>query len=199
MAEEKEKKMKELKVRIFRMLLGQISIENFEQWLYTNTYVLDNLNNDPFIFNLVDKDYSYKFIKDEVVLICRSEFNFDDEFAVYFAQQMCIDLKVNFSDKNISYWLRKAYTQYGFDSKYKLMHRFYLFDDEWEMAEYSYGIAIEVRSSLLKFISNVIVAMEDKTTQEKIELLKKGIDEEGLLNKDTDFSTSNKKWFEFWK
>jgi hypothetical protein len=163
-----------VKNKLFDLLARNISLESFEQWLYTDIDVLNNVDSDEFILELINRDFKDKHILQDLEKLCFDTYN-KEEYLVYAVESVCKKIK---EDRVCETMVESALfldKYYNWDDDYQIIYAFYGIACNFDLVEigcYSRGQII----AELKVLSiEILDKFRGTNLNQKIDILKTGL------------------------
>ncbi len=192
--------MEHLKIRIFKTIEDEIKLQEFEQWLYKQSDLLEHMDED-FILELFDFNYNQKGAIRE----------FKRKFIKYFDQEEFTNWKILSNLKTLrdgcqeperilSDFVDLSYRNYPFLSS--LAHNQYKLEDYEYFGGSRDGLLKDIQTEadeLLNEIEEWSISVSDaglkyfEPKTKKINMPKYSVCE------NTSMTSATKKWWEFWK
>ncbi|MBL0682913.1 hypothetical protein [Aquimarina mytili] len=202
--------MKELELNISKVLIGLITIDEFESIIYQEYYVEQMKSND-FISNIITINYKNKKWKKELEELIY-ELWVDNKYLTYVLYKYCHIIIENTDSETVFHTMDKiAELCIKYDYEYDTLMQFYGFADELGFILSGYGsrsaekLILDIKT-YARLYSNTYNINQDVQVLLNLE---EGLDKkvnrvEKLRDKKTpsDFlekSKNNRKWFQFWK
>lgn len=208
--------MDKVKSMIVRLLSQDLSMKDFETWLYNDEYINNRILDDEDILELLFINLKSKNAKSELEKYLYGKFGEE----IYIIEQVKVNCEVLLNSKinqnDVYSFLSNIGRLYDWDKDYKLISQVYWFDDEWNLAMDGYSDKYRLKKEILAFAEGVLKRLSKADENGAIEVLNEGV-EVKLTNEITPtlnetISSSNiyvvesdtrkkryRKWFEFWK
>ena len=206
--------MLKLKNKLFDVLARNISIENFEQWLYNDVDILNVVDSNDFVLELVNRNYSNKHIFVDLEKLCFDEYS-KEEYLVYAVESTCSKIIQETDVKNVIKYVLFLDNYYNWDDDYQIIYAFYGLACDFDLVELGHMTVKEFRSGLKNLASEILDNFKNSSLEEKINILKNGMSTELVSKEITKVSEpivekekftiqhqvqkKKRKWFEFWK
>jgi len=198
--------MRTLENKLFDLASERISMSEFEHWLNSDVDILNAIDEDEFVLevcttNLNEGHSIYalnRLIEDRVSR---------ELFLANMILRACQNI-LDFEDKNFAYrMVSLVQEQFDWGEDFALMNNFYQAYYDIDFAKDGYSSDTEVLRSIFILASEVVENMEGKEEEEKIAVLRKGVEIkfENQVESSSRFSDDDKKidqkkrWFQFWK
>ncbi len=151
--------MKTLQLKIYNTLLGKQSIQAFEEWLYNQEAILNQLEDDPFLYTIVSMNYQLKnslsLLEKEAVKEYGIEFK-----TILSVEKSCLKIVKVTNLEACSRILNELVWSYSYESKYVLFWKLYVFCNNIDSLFVGFGSCEE--SELLIKIKNFVQKTLDK-------------------------------------
>lgn len=198
---------------LFKVMSQTLSIKEFGEWLYHDSYVKSQLLENEMIFELLNIDLSSKHAFYELEKFCFSRFN-KDECLVQVIKHNCEIYLERQNDEAATIFFKNNCYFHDWNDDYKLLHEIDYLAGDWELVNEGFIDKQFVKTELFNFVQMFLVNINGMNTNESISYLNHGLQKpievaEETSNDSTNESyrgpateinnNSNKKWFEFWK
>lgn len=194
--------MKRLKVEIFRVLSGVTNIQEFEPWLYTDKEVLKLIENDSFVFEIVNLNYNNKDALHELQKLVFDVFDYE-EFLVFMLEVNCSKLLYEEELEKIFQLVLRIGSYYdNEENPYSLIEGFYFYKYEIDCIRDGIDDSKWFENDVKNYVRFILGEMRDRSPDMKIRFLKKANYHRHV--KEVEIQTEinkpkNKKWYQFWK
>lgn len=195
--------MEFLKEKLFDVLANSITIEEFENWLYSNEEVNASLNDNEMLFEIISINYKSKHAFHELKKYCHVYFDYD-EYLVSLVESSC--RKLVRAQTSVEVWpvIMHLGSYMDWEKDYGLINQFYYFQDDLSLVEEGYYKEKDVIKHLNQMAQVVLKELENLALDAKIEKLKTGIiidlgKDEHKENTPVGLEKDSKKWYQFWK
>lgn len=198
--------MKELELNISKVLIGSITVEEFESIIYQEYYV-EKMESNDFITSVITINYRDESWKNDLEKLIYNLWS-DSKYLTYLVRKYCVQIIAS-KDKekvfSIVNDLARLNTEYGYE--YGTLVQFYLFDDEVDLITIGYNTRNKKELLLeIKAYSKSYIAAYDSNVDCNILLDLKEIKPKTIGQNET-FTVSNsvlkseenKKRYQFWK
>ncbi len=203
--------MKTLKIQLFDVLSGEQSVEEFEQYVYTDATLMEAMDEDEFVFDLVSMSYKQKDVLQEIEKLTFDRYDYE-EYLIYLLEVNCAKILLSVDLIELGNIVAKLCEEYDWDSEYEIFSGFYYWDDEMYLVEEGHFTERELIQDLHSLSDNVLIMLKGQSLEDKKILLKKPLtrpmNTESETTSDSMVSVPNinpevikpgKRWFEFWK
>ena len=167
--------MLKLKSKLFDLLARNISIEDFEQWLYNDKEILSKVDSDDFVLELIDRDYKSKHIIADLEKICFDNFS-KGEFLIFTIENACNLLSEEKNYNVIFNELNQIVTHYYFDEDYGLLFNFYCLHSETDCGYFNSQERKIFVDKINKYTTKIMLKFQGKSFDEKMCFIKNGIE-----------------------
>jgi hypothetical protein len=159
--------MLKLKNKLFDLIARNISIEDFEQWLYNDDEILNKVVSDDFVLELINRDYGNKHVFTDLEKLCFQKYS-KDEFLVYVIESVCKILSDE-KDYNIIFsLLNELVRHYDFSDDYELLFNFYCLHCETDCGPFGSLERMKFIKKVNDYSLKVLLKLIDKSYQEKL-------------------------------
>lgn len=193
--------MEKVKLKIFQYLSGLISIDEFAAWLYQDTFVSNNID-DELIFELVNINLKSKFAHHEIKKIREKYFN-GKEFILFNIIGNLESIVSDDSDNNIEKSLKNMECYYNEWYEFGLMSQVYSLSINWDLGIDNVFDKEQVRFGIITESKLIFEKLSNASYDEQIVLLENGyytnVIGETNISRVRNKLSKTKKWFEFWK
>ncbi|MBU2926620.1 hypothetical protein [Winogradskyella psychrotolerans] len=176
--------MEVLKLKIFDVLVNNITIEEFENWLYNSKLLEEKLKEDSLIFEIVNINYrldnSMKMLKN----IAYNIFD-EDDFLVMKIEENCKKIVNTDDPKSIEKYVLNIVQDYNFDSESNVYWEFYNLHyslDGYDYMNYSKGSIDKLNTKTIEYAKSVLnILNKCKNIEEKKQVRIMKIDSEKVI------------------
>lgn len=202
--------MKELELNISKVLIGSITIDEFESIIYQEYYV-EQIESNDFISNIITINYKNKNWKKELEELTYDLWG-DSKYLTYVLYKHCRIIIENTDSETVVHTMEKIEELcIKYDYEYDTLMQFYRFSDELGSILSGYGsrsaenLIFDIKT-YARLYSNtynanwdvrVLLNLEKDSDKivNRVEKLKDKKAPSDFLKK----SKNNRKWFQFWK
>ena len=176
--------METLKLKIFDVLVNNITIEEFENWLYNSKLLEEKLKENSLIFEVVNINYrldnSMKMLKN----IASNIFE-EDDFLVMKIEENCKKIVNTDDPKNIEKYVLNIVQDYNFDLESNVYWEFYSLYysfDGYDYINYTKRSLDKLNSKTIDYAKTVLYNLRNcKNLEEKKQVLIMKIDSKEVL------------------
>ncbi len=187
--------MQQLKNKLFGVLAGDIRISDFEQWLYTNTTLLNSIDEDPFVFNIYNLNYKSDTILHTIDNICK-KMEGEEGYIISIVERECRKILKTENEEIILKSMYKLIKFYTFNYERELLSAFYYLNDDIALYKEGYVLKFDLVEEAQEVACEILNKLKHTSLEEKKELLMKGIPKRQMPENSL---ASKKQWYQFWK
>lgn len=196
--------MERIKENLFRLLAGKLSLEAFEQWLYTDEYVTNHILDNDAVLDLLSINFKEKDVMHDLEKYCEKWFD-QDELITYAVYESCKTIVSQRDLKTIEKELATILNWHLWEEDRPLLERFYWLQMDLEEAIEGWGryTKSEIQTFIIRFAEEVL--RKRPRLDDTCELEEVHVDLIGSTNKTEEYSSrvksqvNVKKWYLFWK
>lgn len=185
-------KMDLIKDKIFKVVSRVISVQDFEQWVYTNSEITNNLENDDFFFELVSLNYRGKHALYDLEKTCFKNYDYE-EYLINMIEMNCQVLILEEKIDELWKIVLRISSHQDWDKNYKLIYSFYGLEDEISLAKQGFINKKEIINYTHELAQTILSKFEKLSLEGKKDVLINGELEVPKV------AQNSKKWYHFWK
>ncbi len=215
--------MKVLQEQLYRCLAGELSISQFETWLYAQDDLMAEVVRPGFMLDLVSLDYRKRSIQEDLRSLVVNRFG-NEDYLLGMTYWLCKALMNSMSVSQVISSIDRMKSVFKYDLEYGLYRQFYYYDDVFDLSLYSRAIDVKENIIEIKRLASSVIRITDHSKlEQKIQMLEEGIEFEGedLGSKvevdwerfdfgdytsstkkqpfsESEVSIKRKKWYVFW-
>lgn len=198
-----------LKEKIFSVLLNEIEIIDFENWLYSQEKIINSIENDKFIYDLITINYkeenAYQLLKNKVF----EKFKYE-EYIILVVGINCNKILLQDNWDSVYNLFYEIFDFFDYDKEYGLMWSFYSINSRMDLVEFGYETKTSIYKEIKELSQKVVNQLKElNTADDRVSFLENGFDnfqieeskkEKFVIKKSIvkNFMVE-KKWYEFWK
>ncbi|WP_299098310.1 hypothetical protein [uncultured Winogradskyella sp.] len=129
--------METLKLKIFEVLVNNITIEEFETWLYNSEEIISKIRTNKFIFKVITINYKSKKWRIQLEELTFSKFDKDD-LIVLIIEKECNNIIHSEDYDEIYKSLSKIMMHFEYESDSKTMWDFFSLWDQFDLIKLQY-------------------------------------------------------------
>ena len=171
--------METLKLKIFEILVNDITIEEFETWLYKSDLLNENLKENSLIFEVITINYRKETALKELKYIASTLFN-EEHLVVMKIEVNCRKIVKSNTPKNLEKYVFNIIEDFNFEidsTIYEEFYSLYFLFDEYEYINYTKGSLIEINSRTITYSKTVLENLKKcNSLEEKKQVLLTKID-----------------------
>lgn len=171
-----DKILDELKERIFSILLKQIDIIDFENWLYSQNEIIDFIESDKFVYDLITINYkeenAYQLLKSKAF----EKFKYQ-EYIILVIGINCNKILLQNNWDDVYKLFYEIYGFFDYDQEYGLMWRFYSINSRMDLIEIGYETETSIYKEIKELSQRIINQLKDlSTANERVKFLENGFE-----------------------
>ncbi|WP_397364061.1 hypothetical protein [Olleya sp. R77988] len=116
--------MEALKLKIFDVLTGKITVSEFENWLYNCEEFISLINSNSFYFNVISINYKDEKWKKQLDNLVKEKYN-ENFKLVYKIERSCLEIIESNEPKKVYEILTKLTLNFDYDTDYYALWDFY--------------------------------------------------------------------------
>ncbi len=151
--------MENLKFNIYNTLIEKITIQAFEQWLYNEGEIMNNLESNMFIYEVITNNYQSKNCLENLKNIALKKYG-DDFETIFVIEKSCMKI---IQTKNIEAYyeiLKKVMMYFNYEQEYKILWQFYDCYNHVELIYDFYWSEEDLRSEIQLLAKTTLVKLE---------------------------------------
>ena len=163
-----------VKNKLFDLLARNISLESFEQWLYTDIDVLNKVDSDDFVFELINRDFKDKHILQDLEKLGFTKYN-KEEYLVYAVESVCKRILENRTCDNMVETALFLDKYYNWNDDYQIIYAFYGIACNFDLVEIGYYSRGQIMAELKVLSIEILDKFSDASLNKRIDILKTGL------------------------
>lgn len=129
--------METLKLKIFEVLVNDISIKEFETWLYNSEEIISKIRTNNFIYKIITINYKSEKWRIQLEELTFSKFD-KDELIVLIIEKECNRIIHTENYDEIYSSLSKIMMHFDYETEIKTMWNFFSLWDQFDLIELQY-------------------------------------------------------------
>lgn len=193
--------MEQLKYKLFKVLSRTLSLEEFESWLYSDTYINDQILKNDLVLELVSMNFRSRQIMTDLDSFCFVHFD-KEEILAAIVELNCEKYLQENSENSAENMINNICLYYNWDDDYSLISQFYWHREDWDLALEGCYSKNDIKNELDELVQKVIDQMSNTDIEGKKNILHEGIELEKDKNANSvvnEVNYKSRKWFQFWK
>lgn len=166
--------METLKLKIFEVLVNDITIEEFETWLYKSDLLNENLKENSLIFEVITINYRKETALKELKYIASTLFD-EKHLVVMKIEANCRKIVNSITPKNIEKYVFNIIEGFNFEMEstvYEEFYSIYFSFDGYDYINYTKGSLEDINSRTIEYAKYVLENLKNcKTIDDKKEVL----------------------------
>tara|TARA_R110002033_G_scaffold32024_3_gene69308 strand:+ start:604 stop:1107 length:504 start_codon:yes stop_codon:yes gene_type:complete len=162
--------METLKLKIFEVLVNDITIEEFETWLYKSDLLNENLKENSLIFEVITINYRKKTALKDLKYIASTLFN-EEHLAVMKIEVNCRKIVNSNTPKHLEKYVFNIIEDFNFEIEstvYGEFYSLYFSFDGYDYTNYTKGSLKEINSRTVTYAKIVLESLKNcKTIDDK--------------------------------
>jgi len=166
--------METLKLKIFEVLVNDITIEEFEKWLYESDLLNENLKENSLIFEVITINYRKETALKELKYVASTLFN-EEHLVIMKIEVNCRKIVNANTPKNLGKYVFNIIEDFNFEMEstvYEEFYSLYFSFDGYDYTNYIKGSQKVINSRTVAYAKTVLESLKNcKTIEDKKEVL----------------------------
>ncbi len=175
--------MKALKHKIFNVLIEKITVSEFENWLYNSEEIIENLDNNPYYFDLISINYKNDKWQNEFKNLVKK--NYGTDLLILSRLEVICSKIIHSKNINDCHWLiSEIIKDYNYETENIVLFDFYSLYSQFDLINLGY-MSDSNYSSEAKYISSLFLNKVENfnSLDEKVNALKSSLEKNIFLDR----------------
>ncbi|GAA3643282.1 hypothetical protein [Flavivirga jejuensis] len=116
--------MEVLKLKIFDVLIEKITVSEFENWLYNSEEIIENLNSNPYYFDLISINYKNEEWLKQLNNLIKEKYS-EDYLIILKIEKGCLQICQSKTPYQVYQILSELIRDFDYDTNFDILWKFY--------------------------------------------------------------------------